>query len=102
MIFQVFFFGGGGGGGRGLGLRACKFRISVRRLYLPAHEILARVANAQKPPLNIQNEVSSWSRDLIFDHSPSLSILCILVYASSEGSGEYAHLCRLVRVFDAR
>ena len=67
--------------------------ISVMRLYRPAHEILVLVANAQKPPLNTQNEVSSWSSDLIFDLSLHLYPYFVHQYTRAAKVLASTHIC---------
>ena len=57
------------------------------------HEIVVLIAHAQKLPLNAQVDVSSGARGLKF--GTSLYIHTYFVYASSEGSGESAHVRRL-------
>ena len=52
------------------------------------------IAYAQKPPLNAHIDVSDSARGLKFDLSPHL--YPYFVYASSETSGESAHMRRLV------
>ena len=63
------------------------------RLYRPAHEILVLVANAQKPPLNTQNEVSSWSSDLIFDLSFHLYPYFVHQYTRAAKVLANTHIC---------
>ena len=58
------------------------------------------IAYAQMSPLNAHIDVSSRARSLNFD--PGLHFHSYFVYASSETSGESAHMRRLVRVFNAR
>ena len=61
---------------------------------MPAHKILVLIAYVQMPPLNTYDDVSRGTRGLFFDLSNSL--LPNLVYVGSEGSGESAHMLRLV------
>ena len=68
----------------------CQTGFTQILLYLPVHEILVRVAYAQKPPLNDHANVSSQATGLNFclsvHHYPNF------VHASSKGSCEHAHL----------
>ena len=66
----------------------------------PVHEILVDNAHAQTPPLNANAGVSSGIKVLNCDLS--LHLHPYFVYASSERSGESAHMRRLARVFAVR
>ena len=55
--------------------------------------ILVLITCTQKPPLNPYFEISSWARGL--NCGQSLNLHPYFMYASSKGSGESAHLCRL-------
>ena len=59
-------------------------------------EILMLIAYAQKPPVNVHACVSSGN---MFNRY--LGVYPYFVYASFEGYGENAHLCRLARAFIA-
>ena len=67
---------------------------------MPVHDILALIAYALAPPLNARAYVSSGTIDLRL--GPSLHPYLYFVYASNEGSGEYAHVRRLAPAFAAR
>ena len=58
-----------------------------------AHESLVLIAFAQKPPLNAHADLHTVARGLNF--GLTLHLHQNFVYASSEGSGESARLCRL-------
>ena len=66
----------------------------------PAHGISEYIAYAQKSPIDTHADQSSRIRDL--NLCTSLYLYSNVVYASSEGSGEYAHMRRLTRAFVAR
>ena len=57
-------------------------------------EVLVLIAYAQMPLINAHAEVSSKARDIHF--VLSLHLQPYFVYAISEGSGESAHMCRLI------
>ena len=56
--------------------------------------MLVLIAYAQKRPLNTHSNVSSGARGLNF--ALSLNQHPYFMYASSEGSEELAHMCRLI------
>ena len=64
------------------------------------HEIVVLIAHAQKLPLNAKLDISNGARVLQF--GTSLYIHTYFVYASSEESGESAHVRRLTIPFVAR
>ena len=59
-------------------------------------EILMFIAYAQKPPVNAHAGVSSWN---MFSCYMGVYLHPYFVYASCEGFGENAHLCRLAWAF---
>ena len=59
-------------------------------LYGPAHEILVNIANAQKPQINANVDISIGSRGL--DLGLRFHLYPYFVYASSDGSEESAHM----------
>ena len=66
----------------------------------PLHEILVLIAYVQLPLISTHADGLSRSRGLIFGLSRPLLPYC--VYGRSDGSGETAHMCRLIRAFAAR
>ena len=54
------------------------------------------IAYAQKPPVNVHAGVSSGN---MFNRYLGVYLHPYFVYASCEGYGENAHLCRLARAF---
>ena len=54
------------------------------------------IAYAQKPPVNVHAGVSSGN---MFNRHLGVYLHPCFVYASCEGYGENAHLCRLARAF---
>ena len=59
-------------------------------------EILMFIAYAQKPSVNVHAGVSSGN---MFNHYLGVYLHPYFVYASCDGYGENAHLCRLARAF---
>ena len=65
----------------------------TNKKYVPALEIFVLIANVQKIPLTPLADVSRRARTLNF--CQSLDLHPNFIYASSQGSGESAHLRRL-------
>ena len=66
-------------------------------IYGSPYKILVLITYAKQPPLNINLDVSSRARNLIFGQK--LPLLPCFVYARSEDSGKTAHMRRLIRAF---
>ena len=70
-----------------------------KRLYEPVDEILVLITYECSLSFNMHAQLSSGSRGLNFGQR--FHLCTYFVFASSKGSDETAHLCRLVRVFAA-